>query len=698
MDGSPTLETIPPYAVATDSPTVMVDNGTVEMDGRSTTPTAPRIPTQTMSVLKQLWSLRAVIIVFLVPIILMPLPLVENSTEGRCAYLIIVMAIFWISEAIPIAVTSLIPIFLCPMMGILTARQVSATYLNDTSMLFIGGLIVAIAIETWDLHKRIALRVLMLVGAEPRWLMAGLMFVTWFLSMWISNTATTAMMIPIVQAILQQLKDSGNLTGLDGKNIGRKGTQQNFDNRAYEVEMEDIPLDEKAAAAAATNAGGDAAVDDTKQVDVTHKHSTDNDLTEEEQAQEDADHLRMCKALSLAVAYAANTGGIASLTGTGPNVVLKGQSDIIFDERNIPNPITFATWLIYGLPLSFIVLIVLWIWMQIFFLRCRGFCSCFRRKTDGGTDDSEVKIVIRKAYTDLGPISFAQKVIIILFIMLVILWITRDLGGTGGWAPSSHQGLSLFRLPIAFHQCPHMSYSLLPSSVPNVFCFRKPGRFRKPDDESKSQLVPILNWRNIHEKMPWSLYLLLGGGYALAKASTESGLSRWVGERLTVFSSLNPWLMLLILCYILTFATEVTSNTAIATLMMPILAQLALSLNVNPLFFMFPAALTTSFAFMLPVATPPNAIVFSYGQVRVIDMVACGFVMNVVTVPILVFATITWGNAFFHFDTLPDGFNVSIPIATTATPLICPTLAPVINATLGSVINGTLASLNGTVG
>ncbi|XP_041347208.1 solute carrier family 13 member 2-like [Gigantopelta aegis] len=120
-------------------------------------------------------------------------------------------------------------------------------------------------------------------------------------------------------------------------------------NRAYEVEMEQIPLDEKA--------GGDVAVDDNKEVDVTHEHSTDNDLTEEEQAQEDADHLRMCKALSLAVAYAANTGGIASLTGTAPNVVLKGQTDIIFDERNIPNPITFATWLIYGLPLSFIILI-----------------------------------------------------------------------------------------------------------------------------------------------------------------------------------------------------------------------------------------------------------------------------------------------------------------------------------------------------
>ncbi|XP_041350287.1 solute carrier family 13 member 5-like [Gigantopelta aegis] len=567
----------------------------------------------------------------LTPIIFIFFFFIGDHPAYRCAYLIALMAVFWITEAVPIAVTSLLPVFLCPMMGILTAKETSSTYMNDTSMLFVGGLIIAIAIETWNLHKRLALGVLLLFGSEPRWVMAGLMLVTWFLSMWISNTATTAMMIPIAQAILQQMKE--------GVDVGDDQAVEGIENEGYTAEMEEVSRTT------------------TAQNGVHHDHvnTPQTSASDDDQREDDAKHLRLCKAMSLCVAYAANTGGIASLTGTGPNLVLKGQSDIVFDEYNATNPITFATWMIYGLPLSFIVLIVLWIWLQIVFLRCQGCCSCFAKKGDGAAAKSVRKVILRQ-YRALGSVSFAQYVIMVMFAILVVLWITRDLGGSGGWG-------ILFKPKYVRDSTPALLIGfllfILPSSLPNVFCFRK------NDDTTNGEFVPILNWKNIHEKMPWSLYLLLGGGFAIAKAATKTGLSKEVGTFLLVFKDLNPWLMLLIICYIITFFTEVTSNTAIATLMMPILAELAKALNVNPLFFMFPTALTTSFAFMLPAATPPNAIVFSYGQVRVIDMALCGFWMNVITVPILIGATASWGNAYFHFDTLPDGFNYNI---TTTTP------------------------------
>ncbi|XP_067673853.1 solute carrier family 13 member 2-like [Haliotis asinina] len=605
------------------------------------------------SIWRQLWGVRNVLIVLLTPMILLPLPLAADDPKTQCAYVILVMAVFWITEAVPIAATSLIPIFLFPMMGLLSARTVSATYLNDTSVLFLGGLIVAVAIETWNLHKRIAVGVLMLVGAEPRWLMAGLMAVTWFLSMWISNTATTAMMIPIVQAVLQQLKTSGH------GNQAQSQLDMGEGNDCFQMEMTPTGDDAKTPVDDVTKV--DVASNGTKPVGAAPEQHSRSARTKADH-EEEAKHLRMCKAMSLSICYAANIGGIASLTGTGPNLVLKGQSDIIFTDNNATSPITFSTWLVYGLPLSVIVLVILWIWMQIYFLRCRGFCGCF----SGGVNNDaskRVKGVIREEFRKLGPVSFAQWCIIICFGILVVLWITRDFGEVPGWG-------EIFRPNFVSDSTPAMFIGFLlfvcPANVPNVFCLRK------PEDKTKPKIRPILRWQDVHEKMPWSLYLILGAGYSLARASQDSGLSEWLGGKLAVFSHLDPYLMLLILCYIVAFATEVTSNTAIATLMMPIMAQLAVNLNVNPLFFMFPTALATSFAFMLPVATPPNAIVFSYGQVRVIDMVTCGFLMNVLSVPVIILATATWGNAFFNFDTLPSGFlQLTTPLSdlNTSTPL-----------------------------
>ncbi|XP_059145263.1 Na(+)/citrate cotransporter-like [Physella acuta] len=564
-----------------------------------------------ISLVKHLLSLWYLVVIVATPLVFLPIFLSVDEKyqrQARCGYAIAVMAIYWTTEALPIAVTSLAPVVLLPALGVMSARETSAAYFNDTSMLFMGGLLVAIAIETWNVHKRIALLVLKVVGAEPKCLLFGICMVTWFLSMWISNTATTAMMMTIVQALLQQFKD--------------------MNNNEQKINANSV---------------------------VSRRDSTSPEALKQRHDQEraDAEFLRLSKALSLTVAYSANIGGIGSLTGTGPNLVLFAAAQKVFEEVGLKSPVTFSTWLIYGFPLSLLVVLVMWCWMVVVFLRCKGGCLCCCCAPEANKKKLEkVNAMIRDEYNNLGPITYAQGTVLVTFMLLVVAWITRDLGGAGGWADWFPPGLSDSTPSLLFG----ILMFVLPSTPPVVIS-------RKHNPATYRKVTPLLKWSHVHEKMPWSLYLLLGGGYSIAQAATVSGLSTWLGEQLLVFQSLNQWVVLLIISYIVCFATEVTSNTAMATLMMPILAQMSISLGVNPLFFMYPAAIATSFAFMLPVATPPNAIVFASGTVRVIDMVTSGFILNVLCVPILVFATATWGNAFFQFDQVPKEFlrNVTHP-------------------------------------
>ncbi|CAG2199132.1 SLC13A2_3_5 [Mytilus edulis] len=281
---------------------------------------------------------------------------------------------------------------------------------------------------------------------------------------------------------------------------------------------------------------------------------------------ENQEYKRICKMLSICIAHTANVGGIASLTGTNPNVILKGQSDISF------------------------------------------FKCC------GGTKSAGVRIksVLRKEYESLGPVNFAQAAVIGHFFILAVLWITRDLGGAGGWGDIFPPKTVTDSTPSILISC---SLFIFPSRVPDVFCLNK---------GKNEPIPPLVPWKVAEKNLPWGVMILLGGGFALAHISEESGLSKWLGNELAVFSDLEPWLMNLVLCIVVAAATEVTSNTAICTLMMPIMAQIALQLQLNPLYIMFPTAIATSFSFMLPVATPPNAVVFSYGHLRVIDMVSTG--------------------------------------------------------------------------
>uniref|UniRef100_A0A673GU32 Solute carrier family 13 member 5-like n=1 Tax=Sinocyclocheilus rhinocerous TaxID=307959 RepID=A0A673GU32_9TELE len=514
--------------------------------------------------------------------------------EASCAYVIILMAVYWCTEALPLAVTSLLPAVLFPMLGIMQSKMVCMQYLKDTNMLFVGGLMVAVAVEHWNLHKRIALRVLLIVGVRPAFLMLGFMGVTAFLSMWISNTATTAMMVPIVQAVLEQLNkqetESSRMTCGEGRPQAPKAE---------------------------------------------YKQTAKDRDREEAKQNESAEKRLMAKGMTLCVCYAASIGGTATLTGTvtEPFALF---SLILFPENG--DIINFASWFGFAFPNMIIMLTIAWLYLQFVFM---GFNI---RKTWGcGAVKSEKEIsaynVIREQHLQLGPMCFGELSVLALFSLLVALWFTRDPGFVEGWATHTFNTEAEYVTDATVAVFIAMLLFILPSRPPHP---------------------ALLSWKVAQKKLPWNIVLLLGGGFALAKGSEESGLSRWLGNQLTPLHSIPPWAIVIILCLLIAIFTECTSNVATATLFLPVLASMSQSVGINPLYIMVPCTLSASFAFMLPVATPPNAIVFSYGYLKVSDMARTGMMMNVIGIFCITLSINTWGKAMFNLDSFPAWANQTV--------------------------------------
>ncbi|XP_074641717.1 Na(+)/citrate cotransporter-like [Tubulanus polymorphus] len=546
------------------------------------------------------------LVLLVTPIVLLPLPIFLNSSESRCAYMMILMAIYWVTEALPLGVTALIPVVLAPALGIMQSKIICPYYFKSVNMLFIGGLIMAVCIEKWKLHKRIALRVLLLVGTSARWLMLGFMLPTWFLSMWISNTATTAMMSPMAYAVLEQMQ----------KTKLQLATKRKPCSSIKETDI-DVCDDDKNPTERAKNES-DEPPSDFDQVDM-------NDIKDPEME-------RLYKSMLLSIAYAANTGGIATLTGTGPNLVLKGQLDQLFDGDS---GITFASWMAFCLPISVLMFTFCWLWLQVLFM---GFKRTFTGFCDPRHSDPAVHGIVQREYDELGSMTWPQIASLAMFTFLAILWFTRSPEFYTGWGDMFPEGYvddataAIFVAVLLF---------CVPAFLP---CTKGKG---------SSPPQPLLDWETVSLRLPWDIVLLLGGGFALAAASQKSGLSELIGRRLSGLGALPPWFIVLVICALIATLTEITSNTATATLMMPILSDLAIFVNVHPIYLMFPAAVSASFAFMLPVATPPNAIVFSSGHLRIKDMAKAGFLMNLAAIICVTLAVNTWGYQYFDLGTLP---------------------------------------------
>ncbi|OCT62299.1 hypothetical protein XELAEV_180433842mg, partial [Xenopus laevis] len=343
-----------------------------------------------VALVKKLWCIRKYIILIATPLILLPVLFTLPPKEGKCLYVVLLMAFYWCTEALPLAVTALLPIVLFPLMGILPSSKVCPQYFLDTNFLFLSGLLMAAAIEEWNLHRRIALKVLLLIGVQPARLILGMMMTTAFLSMWLSNTASTAMMLPIANAILKSLY---------GERISKeKGLNNNCDS----TEKIEIPVE-------------------------THP-----ELQKEKEYQN-----KIWKAFLISIPYSASIGGTATLTGTAPNLILLGQLKSFFPECDVVN---FGSWFAFAFPLMVLFLIVGWLWISI--LHGAISLSCKRKKKSEIRSDAETKAkdVIQEDYRKLGPTNFAEKAVFFFFCLFAILLFTRDPKFIPGWASAFTPG------------------------------------------------------------------------------------------------------------------------------------------------------------------------------------------------------------------------------------------------------------------
>ncbi|XP_061752917.1 Na(+)/citrate cotransporter-like isoform X2 [Nerophis ophidion] len=655
-------------------------------------------------VLRRVWRLKRFLVVVVSPFLLLPLAL--STSEAACAYVISLMALFWCTEVLPLAVTALLPVILFPLLGIMESKDVCMQYLRDTNMLFVGGLMVAVAVEHWNLHKRIALKVLLVVGVRPAMLMLGFMGVTAFLSMWISNTATTAMMVPIVQAVLEQLhrrQDPGEQSSVQVFHVGvplpgqtGNGAQSEVGGAAETVYQEangqvggvaetvyqkgngqvggvaeavyqevngqvggvaEAVYQEVngqvggVAEAVYQEVNGQEALKPPPQ-DKPPSRGVVCPMEEEEAASFGEERKRQSKGLLLCVSYAASIGGIATLTGTGPNLVLVGQMSQLFPQNG--DVINFASWFAFAFPAMVLMLALAWFWLQFVFIGCnlRRTWGCGAGPT---AEERAAYEVIEDEHRRLGRMSYGEVNILLLFVLMVALWFTRDPRFMDGWATRLFNAKGEFVTDATVSLLVALMLFVLPSEPPRYLCC-----WGRSSDAGPAP--PLLTWQVTQKKMPWNIVLLLGGGFALAKGSEESGLSRWLGEQMAPLHSIPPWAVVVVLCLLIATFTECASNVATATLFLPIVASMSQSIGLNPLYVMIPCTLSASFAFMLPVATPPNAIVFSAGHLRVSDMVKTGVVMNVIGILCISLAINSWGRLLFSLDSFPFWANVTTSV------------------------------------
>ncbi|MEK4081821.1 SLC13 family permease [Solibacillus sp. FSL K6-1126] len=467
------------------------------------------------------------------------------STEARGVLASTIwIATWWITEAIPIPATSLLPLVLFPLTNSLDMKVTASSYGDETIFLFMGGFIIALAMEKWNLHRRIAISIISMVGTNMDRIVLGFMIATGFLSMWISNTATAMMMIPIGLAIINQVAD------------GLKN---------------------------------DPSIDTSPQ------------------------RFAFGKALMLGIAYSASLGGIATLIGTPPNTLLAGAINKMYGIE-----LSFAGWMLFGVPFAWIFIFVTWIYLVKI-----AFPSKLKTLPGG-------RAVIDKQKKDLGAASIEEKLVFVVFALAAFSWITRTF-----LLSKFVDGLTDGMIAVIFA----------------IVLFAIPSVNRKGDR--------LMDWQTA-VKLPWGILLLFGGGLAIASGFVSTGLSEWIGAQLMGLEGVSVIVLIFLVAALVLALTEITSNTATASMMYPIMASLAVALGVHPYALMIAAGVAASCAFMLPVATPPNAAVFGSGYIKITDMMKAGFALNVfgvvfITLSIYFLLPIMWD---IDLNSVPEMFKV----------------------------------------
>lgn len=459
-------------------------------------------------------------------------PTILTHTAKATLCLLVWMAIWWLSEATHITVTALLPIALFPLFDVASIKEATAPYASHIIFLFLGGFIIAIAIQRWNLDKRIALGILTKIGNSPSRIVGGFMLATAFLSAFISNTATTAMMLPIGLSVIALL---------------------------------------------------------------TSKNSN---------------HSAFATCIMLSIAYAANIGGIATVIGTAPNLFvasfLKDAIDTPFQQD-----IGFLQWAKIGTPIALILLPIAW-WLLAKVIY----------KVDKVALHHSSKSLFDQKYS-LGKMTYEEKTVCCVFVFTILLWLSRTL----------LQGLT-----IELNGNIYTPLSGLTDS--SIAVFSAILLFLIPAKSTSNNF--ILEWKNLRD-LPWGILILLGGGLSLAVAVQANGVTEFIGAQATGLAFMPPLLILLIIITAVVFLTELTSNTATTATLVPVLAAISPALDIHPYVLVIPAAIAASCAFMLPIATPPNAIVFGSGHIAMTEMRKSGFWLNLLCIIVITILIYSFG-------------------------------------------------------
>ncbi|EMG36136.1 anion transporter [Desulfocurvibacter africanus PCS] len=486
--------------------------------------------------------------ILFIAMLLLPVPEGMKPEAWKVAAITVLMAVWWITEAIPIPATSLLPIVLFPALGIMKSAQATIPYADHLIFLFMGGFFIAVTMERWNLHRRIAIHTIRLVGTSPSRMTLGFMLATGFLSMWISNTATAMMMVPIGLAVVMQA------TGLTSDQMRER-------------------------------VGGSSG------------------------------EINFGKGLMLGIAYAASIGGVATIIGTPPNVIMVGMISKLYGQT-----ISFAEWMMYGVPLSAIMLAITW------FLLTKVLFKTGDLELGGGA------AIIEKELRDLGPMKKEEKYIVYVGLVVSLMWIFQ----------------ALIVKYLGFKMIADATIGILGALA----------MFAIPSDFKKGEF--LLNWKTA-VKIPWDVILLFGGGLAIANGFAKTDLAVWIAQQLTLLDGLSMLSFVAIVVTMTIFLTEVTSNTATATLLIPIMGASAVALGVHPYATIVGAVVAASYAFMLPVATPPNAVIFGTGCVTIPQMAKAGVWLNIIGIILITGFTAyimpaLWG---VELNTLPEWANVT---------------------------------------
>ncbi len=457
-------------------------------------------------------------------ILLLPLPQGMKPIAWRTTSVALLMAVLWITEALPLYVTALIPIILFPVLKISTMHQTTAPFGHPLIFLFLGGFLLAEGIQKWGLHKRIALKIIKFIGVSPKKIIAGFMLASAFLSMWISNTATTLMMLPIGLSVIAVIKSSEGLSEKDYKNFSI--------------------------------------------------------------------------ALLLSIAYSCSIGGITTLIGTPPNALM---SAFMLETYHVE--IGFAKWMLIGLPFTIISLPI------TYFLLTR---VIFKLDMELNFDKSIIENEIKK----IGKITGEERAVQLVFLLTALLWIARPF------------------LAKLIHGISDSGIAILGAFV----------LFIIPSTHKSS----ILEWKDT-KRISWGILILFGGGLSLAQGIKSSGLSEWIANMVLGSGEIPLTLMIILLTTSIIFLTELTSNTATTAAFLPIIASIGVGMGINPLQFVVPATIAASCAFMLPVATPPNAIIFSSNEITIKEMTRAGILLNIIFIAVIVILTNVLGGTVFGY-------------------------------------------------